>query len=76
MPYESRRGIIVGYLLEYHDIAYNITKNLTLRNANVLSLNLTGLDEFREYRVSVAGRTKMGTGPFISTNALTDEDSK
>ena len=60
----------------YHDIVYNITKELTLYGEDTMSFNLTGLDEFREYKISVAGMNKMGIGPFISTKAITDEDGK
>ena len=76
MPSVSQRGIILGYFIVYHDIVYNTTRNLTVFGDKVLSYNIIGLDEFREYRISVAGLNKMGIGPFISSNAITDEDSK
>ena len=76
VPFESRRGFILGYMIVYHDIVYNITRNQTLNRENVLSHNLTGLEEFREYRISIAGFTKIGIGPYISTVGLTDQDSE
>lgn len=60
----------------YHDIVYNITRELTLYGEDTMSFNLTGLEEFREYKISVAGVNKMGIGLFISTKAVTDEDGK
>ncbi|XP_065052028.1 phosphatidylinositol phosphatase PTPRQ-like [Rhopilema esculentum] len=74
VPFESRRGLILGYMVVYSDIVYNITRNLTLNGENVLSHNLIGLEQFRKYRISIAGFTKIGIGPYISTVGITDQD--
>ena len=76
VPVISRRGIILGYVIQYTDIVYNITRNLTLENENTLSYNLSGLDAFRHYSIKVAGFTKVGIGPYVGTTAVTDEDGK
>eukprot|EP00794_Sanderia_malayensis_P017493 gene17493-19243_t len=75
IPNASHRGNLLGYIIRYTHIVENRTMNMAIYGEDSLSHNLTGLDEYRLYRIEVAGFTKVGIGPYTVTTAVTDEDA-
>ena len=67
---DDQNGVIIGYNISYFPLPANgqIT-NVTTSNT---SLDISGLDVYTNYNVSVAAYTSAGTGPFDSTVIRTD----
>ena len=45
-------------------------------SSSSLSLELTGLDEYVEYRLEVRAFTVKGSGPYAYINCITEQDGK
>ena len=45
-------------------------------SGSTLSIELSGLERFSEYRISVAASTSIGVGPNVSITVTTDTDGK
>ena len=76
IPEISRHGVILGYAINYTDLVFNTRLTVTKNNWGSLQITLDTLDKYRYYKIDIAGYTKKGVGPFISTRAITDEDSE
>ena len=63
-------------MINYTDLVFNTRLTVTKNNWGSLQITLGSLDKYRYYRIDIAGYTKKGLGPFISTTAITDEDSE
>ena len=76
----DRNGIITHYEVQFTqttftEIPMTNTANTT---SNVLNLNLTNLEEFVEYMVTVRAFTAIGAGPYntLSASSTTSEAGK
>ena len=77
-PPIDENGIITTYEIEYEpQMTFNGDVSGGTLNTSSNSLQLTGLEEFVEYNVSVRAYTSVGSGPFspVVTNR-TLEDGK
>lgn len=73
---ECRNGILKGYRLRYKLLGREISKNITISNANATTYDATGLLKYRRYIFSVLAYT-VENGPW--SNELTNrtgEDGK
>ena len=76
VPENDKNGIIKGYNITYKDWRTGVEKTQTVDVPNRL-IDLTGLNEFTKYNISVLAFTVKGDGPVSSTiTVTTDEDSK
>ena len=67
-------GILLGYVLRYvkaddRNVAHLVEVKLELRTYK----NITNLDTYTLYNISVAGYTRTGTGNLSLTQSWTDE---
>lgn len=67
-------GILRGYLITYNRVD-GLFPAEHVSHSN-MSLVLSGLDEYVEYRFEVRAFTIKGAGPFTYINCLTDQDGK
>ena len=65
---DGRNGVIIGYNISYSVPGGTISNRATTDT----SYNITGLDPYTVYNVSVAAYTSVGTGPFVSIERRTD----
>ena len=76
VPEKDKNGIIKGYKITYKDWRSGVEKTQTV-DAPTRQVDLTGLNEFTKYNISVVAFTVKGDGPQSSTITVsTDEDSK
>ena len=76
VPENDKNGIIKGYNITYKDWRTGVEKSQTV-DAPTRQVDLTGLNEFTKYNISVLAFTVKGDGPPSSTiTVTTDEDSK
>ena len=72
---ERRNGIITGYNITYQSQTEN-DSGFEEAGPNDRQANLTGLQEFVDYNISVVAFTVKGDGPPSIIVVRTDEDSK
>ena len=72
---ELRNGIITGYNITYQSLTEN-DNGFVPADPNDRQANLTGLNEFVVYNISVVAFTVKGGGPANFTVVKTDQDSK
>ena len=73
VPENDKNGIIKGYNVTYKDWRTGVEKTKTV---NTRQVELTGLNKFTKYNISVLAFTVKGDGPLSSTiTVTTDEDS-
>ena len=67
---DDQNGVIIGYNISYFSLSAGgqPTNDFTSNT----SLNISGLDVYTDYNVSVAAYTSAGTGPFDSIIRRTD----
>lgn len=65
MPEIDENGVITRYEVFYSGM-FDSVGNLSTANGETFSLNITGLEEFVEYNVTVRAYTRIGPGPFSS----------
>lgn len=71
----DRNGIILSYTVEYTALPSESPQTKVV-NAPTTQANLTGLNEYTEYRISVSASTIKGSGPKSEkVDIFTDEDS-
>ena len=75
MQAELRNGIITGYIITYQSHTEN-NNGYVKGGPNVRQANLTGLEEFVKYTISVFASTVKGIGPPSVLDVRTDQDSK
>ena len=76
VPANERNGIIKGYNVTYKNLTSEVEKTQTV-DAPTRQVNLTGLNEFTKYDITVSAFTVKGGGPPSSAiTVTTDEDSK
>ena len=76
VPANERNGIIKGYNVTYKNLTSEVEKTQTV-DAPTRQVNLTGLNEFTKYDITVLAFTVKGGGPPSSAiTVTTDEDSK
>ena len=66
VPLSGRNGNITGYTVYYRAVSGHIVNNNELMikvNASVLTLDLSNLEEYVTYNVSVSANTSVGEGP-------------
>lgn len=69
-------GNLAGYTVTYSRLDGLLsTKQTNLCSSN-LSVELTGLDEYVEYRIEVRAFTVKGSGPYTYINCSTEQDGK
>ena len=73
IPPEMHNGILIGYQVRWQGPGSSSSMLLGL-HAN--SYNITGLNKYTSYNISVAGRTNGGVGVERQKTVMTDEDSK
>ena len=71
---ELRNGIITGYNITYESLAEN-DNGFLQAGPNDRRANLTGLEEFVEYNISVVAFTVKGDGPPSVIVVRTDQNS-
>ena len=66
VPAINRSGIITMYEVQYDplDTFGQLSIETVITSGPVLTLNLTGLEEFVEYNISVRAYTSTGPGPY------------
>lgn len=69
-------GILRGYLISYSRVDGLLSKENVSTSSSSLSLELTGLDEYVEYRLEVRAFTVKGSGPYAYINCITEQDGK
>lgn len=75
VPAAGRNGIILSYKVEYTALPSEIAQTKFV-NAPTTQANLTGLDEYTEYRIFVSASTIKGSGSKSEkVDIFTDEDS-
>ena len=72
---ELQNGIINGYNITYESQTEN-DNGVVLAGSNDRQANLTGLQEFVKYNISVVAFTVKGDGPPSVIVVRTDQDSK
>ena len=75
MQAELRNGIITGYNITYQSLTEN-DNGFVKASPNDRLANLTGLNKFVEYNISVVAFTVKGDGPLFVLIVRTDEDGK
>ena len=76
VPENDKNGIIKGYNVTYKDWRTGVEKTQTV-DAPTRQVELTGLNEFTKYNISVVAFTVKGGGPPSSPITVsTEEDSK
>ena len=76
VPENDKNGIIKGYNVTYKDWRTGVEKTQTV-DAPTRQVDLTGLNEFTKYNISVLAFTVKGGGPLSSTITVsTGEVSK
>ena len=76
VPENDKNGIIKGYNITYKDWRTGVEKTHIV-DAPTRQVELTGLNEFTKYNISVLAFTVKRGGPPSSTiTVTTDEDSK
>ena len=64
VPAIHRNGIIINYEVQFEPLQFTaelMTDTITTTN---LSINITGLEEYVEYNISVRAYTSVGPGPY------------
>lgn len=69
-------GKLRGYTLSYERLDGLLFPLQVSVDGSDLSLELTDLDEYVEYRIEVRAFTIKGSGPYTHITCLTDEDGK
>lgn len=68
VPPEFRHGTVLSYSVKYQRVKVGDEKieddNITIKVVGDDSVELTGLNPYVEYKVSVAANTQKGTGPY------------
>ena len=76
VPENDKNGIIKGYKITYKDWRTGVEKTQTV-DAPTRQVQLTELNEFTKYNISVLAFTVKGDGPLSSAITVTTaEDSK
>ncbi len=72
----DQNGNITVYEVTYNG-EFDVMNQSNFTDGNTQVLNITGLDEFADYTISVRAYTSMGPGPYSPIALVTtDEDSK
>ena len=66
---DGQNGVIIGYNISYYSVPGGTISN---RATTDTSYDITGLNPYTLYNVSVAAYTSVGTGPFDSIERRTD----
>ena len=76
VPADQQNGIITVYTITYHSQTENKTGNVQV-NGSVRQKDLTNLQEYVNYNITVFASTVKGDGPASSPVVVrTDQDSK
>ena len=78
VPAIDRNGVITEYEVQYEPLeTFGSQIATSTVNTSMLSINLTGLQEFVDYNISVRAYTSAGPGPYsIGVVERTDTDGK
>ena len=80
VPAINRSGIITMYEVQYEPLEIfddQISIETVITSGSVLMMNLTGLEEYVEYNISVRAYTSTGPGPYsVDISERTDTDGK
>ena len=78
VPAIDRNGEITEYEVQYEPLeTFGGQISTSTVNTSMLSINLTGLQEFTDYNISVRAYTSAGPGPYsIGVVERTDTDGK
>ena len=73
----DENGIVVNYEVRYQPLQFTSTLATTSINTTNLSANITALQEYVEYNISVRAYTSVGSGPYSDpVTQRTIEDGK
>ena len=65
VPAIDQNGEIITYEVQYEPVqTFNGQISTAMMNTSMLSINLTGLQEFVDYNISVRAYTSAGPGPY------------
>ncbi len=64
VPEMDQNGIITRYDVFYTSTFDFVDDSVVINNGATFSINITGLEEFVVYNVSVRAYTSVGSGPF------------
>ena len=75
VPAIDQNGEIITYEVQYEPVqTFNGQISTAIMNTSMLSINLTGLQEFVDYNISVRAYTSAGPGPYseeiLNTTAM------
>ena len=77
VPAIDENGIIVNYEIQFVPLQFNETLMPDSINTTDLFIDITGLEEYVEYDISVRAYTSVGPGPFsAAVTNRTFEDGK
>ena len=81
VPEINHNGIIIMYEVQYEPLetfdGQISTDTVNITNISILSTDLTGLEEFVQYNISVRAYTSVGPGPYSDpVTVRTLEDGK
>ena len=72
----DRNGIIIHYEVMYNR-EFDVMNQSSFTDGNIRILNITGLDEFADYNISVRAYTSVGPGPYSQAEReMTEEDGE
>ena len=72
----DRNGIIIHYEVMYNG-EFDAMNQSNFTDGNIRILNITGLDEFADYNISVRAYTSVGPGPYSQAEReMTEEDGE
>ena len=73
----DQNGIITNYEVQYEPLQFTDSFNTMFTNTTDMVVNLTNLQEYVEYSISVSAYTAIGFGPFsIEITERTFEDGR
>lgn len=77
IPTEHINGLLLGYHVTAQKVG-RVKRSVTIEtlNATSMSVDLTGLSKFSEYKILISGFTSKGDGIEAEITSWTDEDSK
>ena len=77
VPAIDENGIIISYEIQFEPLEFTSVLMTDTINATILSVVITGLQEYVEYNISVRAYTIIGPGPYsIPVTERTLEDRK
>ncbi len=73
----NQNGVLISFEILYVPLETFLFSNKVNTSASNRSLNLTGLQEYVEYNISVRAYTSVGAGPYsMDVTVKTHEDGK